>query len=91
MIKEVRTYTGSFFQLCSDIGTLDFIATLAVISSRSEFIEPNFNNQLCIIDSHHPINLLLGFSTSVSNNIVSTITILDMKMHLIFVKKYVLV
>jgi hypothetical protein len=40
------------------------------VSRISGFIQPTFGENLCLIDSYHPIQFIMGFEIGVPNNIV---------------------
>lgn len=74
MLTRIRANIDCFYQLCTDIGELDYILSIAQISSNPGFVQPSFGTRLCIIQSYHPIGVLLGTHAPVPNNIVRNLS-----------------
>ncbi|NP_001153243.1 mutS homolog 4 [Nasonia vitripennis] len=73
LLGNLNVYITFLFELSTCISKLDFLASLALISSKSGFVCPRFSHKLCLIDSYHPIQLLTNSENCVYNNVIASV------------------
>lgn len=89
MLKELRKYMSSIYNLCNSIADLDLIFSFAQYSMRSGLVRPKFGQCLDIKNSRHPILNLINSTLPVANDIVSLI-ILCNQIHNYYKKFYII-
>ncbi|XP_023290098.1 mutS protein homolog 4-like [Orussus abietinus] len=72
-ICDIRPHVGCLFQLAADVAELDLIQSLAQSSTSAFYVRPSFGPELRLKDSKHPIMTVLGFDSTVPNDVEASI------------------